>query len=62
MNDQELEQIETVDVDVTVESMDAHVMCLRDNGYKVIKKYSVWGRNFLFFLLGAYLMGVFYAQ
>jgi len=61
MNDQELEQIETVDVNVTVESMDAHLMCLRENGYKITKNYSVWARNFLFFLLGAYLMGVFNA-
>jgi len=36
MNDKDLEQIQTIDVTVTAESMDAHVVCLRENGYKVI--------------------------
>ena len=38
MTDNELENIHTVDVKVTAESMDAHVQCLRDNGYSVTKK------------------------
>lgn len=58
MNDKDLEQIQTVDVNVTAESMDAHVICLRENGYKVFKKTSAYIRYILFFLLGAYSMGV----
>ena len=57
MNDNDLEQINTVDVDITAESIDAHVICLRENGYKVLKKTSVLTRYALFFLLGAFLMG-----
>ena len=58
MNDKDLEQIQTVDVTVTAESMDAHVICLRENGYKVFKKTSAYLRYMVFFLLGAYCMGV----
>ena len=36
MNDKEIEKIQTLDVNVSAESMDAHVLCLRENGYKVI--------------------------
>ena len=57
MNDNDLEQINTVDVDITAESIDAYVICLRENGYKVLKKTSVLTRYALFFLLGAFLMG-----
>jgi len=57
MNDNDLEQINTVDVNITSESIDAHVICLRENGYKVLKKTSVITRYALFFLLGAFLMG-----
>jgi hypothetical protein len=57
MNDNDLEQINTVDVDITSESIDAHVICLRENGYKVLKKTSVITRYALFFLLGAFMMG-----
>ena len=57
MNDNDLEQINTVDVNITAESIDAHVICLRENGYKVLKKTSVITRYTLFFLLGAFLMG-----
>ena len=60
MNDKDLEQIHTVDVNVTAESMDAHVMCLRENGYKVFKKTSAYIRYTMFFLLGAYCMGVLF--
>ena len=58
MDDKDLEQIQTVDVKVTAESMDAHVICLRENGYKVFKKTSAYLRYMVFFLLGAYFMGV----
>ena len=57
MTDKDLEQINTVDVNITAESIDAHVICLRENGYKVLKKTSVITRYTLFFLLGAFLMG-----
>ena len=53
MTDKDLKDINTVDISVTAESMDAHVICLKDNGYKVQKKSLVWTRNILFFLLGA---------
>jgi len=57
MNDNELEQINTVDVNVTAESMDAHVICLKENGYNVSKSFSLYTRYILFFLLGATIMG-----
>ena len=57
MTDKDLENINTVDVKITAESIDAHVICLRENGYKVQKCSSVWTRNFLFLLLGAFIMG-----
>ena len=44
MNDKDLEQIQTIDVTVTAESMDAHVICLKENGYKVLKKSSAYLR------------------
>ena len=50
MNDKDLEKINTVDITVTSESMDAHVICLRENGYKVFKKSSAYIRYLLFFL------------
>ncbi len=57
MNDKDLEQINTVDVNITAESIDAHVICLRENGYKVLKNTSVITRYALFFCLGAFIMG-----
>jgi hypothetical protein len=57
MNDNDLEQINTVDVNITSESIDAHVICLRENGYKVLKKTSVITRYAFFFVMGAFLMG-----
>ena len=42
MTDNDLEQIQTVDVKITAESIDAHVICLRENGYKVIKTKSAY--------------------
>jgi hypothetical protein len=56
MNDNELEQINTVDVNITAESIDAHVICLRENGYKIAKPFSLYTRYILFFLLGATMM------
>ena len=46
MTDNELENIHTVDVKVTAESMDAHVQCLRDNGYSVTKKITFTKKSF----------------
>jgi hypothetical protein len=57
MNDKDLEQINTVDVNITAESIDAHVICLKDNGYKIHKSFSLYTRYILFFLLGATIMG-----
>tara|TARA_E500000178_G_scaffold350000_2_gene408055 strand:- start:852 stop:1034 length:183 start_codon:yes stop_codon:yes gene_type:complete len=57
MNDKDLEQINTVDVNITAESIDAHVICLRENGYKVLKSFSLFTRYILFFVLGATVMG-----
>ena len=57
MNDKDLEQINTVDVNITAESIDAHVICLRENGYKIFKSFSLYTRYILFLLLGATIMG-----
>lgn len=57
MNDKDLEQIQTVDVTVTAESMDAHVICLKENGYNVLKTFSLYTRYTLFLVLGASIMG-----
>ena len=54
MTDKDLEAIQTVDVDITAESIDAHVICLRDNGYKVLKSSSVYTHYLLSFLLGGF--------
>ena len=57
MNDKDLEQINTVDVNITAESIDAHVICLRENGYKVIKRSSAYTHYLLSFLIGATIIG-----
>ena len=54
MNDKQLEQINTVDVNITAESIDAHVICLRENGYKVFSKSSLITRYLFAFLLGRF--------
>ena len=58
MTDNEIENIQTLDVQVTAESIDAHVQCLRENGYKVEKNWTSWTNLILVFVLGAYLTGV----
>jgi len=58
MNDNELEKIQTVDIRVTAESLDAHVICLRQNGYSVQKAYYRLSQLVLAFLLGMYIMGI----
>ena len=57
MNDKELEQINTVDVNITAESIDAHVICLRENGYKVFSQSSLITRYLFAFVLGGFIMG-----
>ena len=57
MNDKELEQLETVDVTVTAESMDAHVICLKENGYRIFRPFSLYTRYTMFLLLGAFITG-----
>ena len=54
MNDKDIENINTVDVNITAESVDAHVICLRENGYKVLKKSSAYTNYLVSFLIGAF--------
>jgi hypothetical protein len=56
MTDNELENLEFVEVRVTPETMDAHLQCLRENGYKVNKTFSLLTKYTIAFLLGAYLV------
>jgi len=58
MTDNDIEDIQTVDINVTAESIDAHVMCLKENGYRVEKSWSTWTKYLLVFLLGGYIIGV----
>ena len=58
MDDKEIEKIQTVNVSVTPESVDLHVQIMRENGYNIMKKYSLYTRYFVIFLLGMYIMGV----
>ncbi len=57
MNDKDIENINTVDVKITAESVDAHVICLKENGYKVLKKSSVYTHYLMYFLLGGFIIG-----
>ena len=57
MNDKDIENINTVDVKITAESVDAHVICLKENGYKVLKKSSVYTHHLMYFLLGGFIIG-----
>ena len=56
MNDKQIENIQTVDINVTAEAIDAHVACLRDNGYKVETTFTSWTTYTMAFLLGAYII------
>ena len=60
MTDNEIEKIQTIDVNVTAESIDAHVLCLRENGYTVERTWTSWTKYILSFVLGAYVFGVFF--
>ena len=57
MNDKDIEQIQTVDVNITAESVDAHVILLRANGYKVLKKSTIYSYHLMYFLLGGFIIG-----
>ena len=57
MTDNDLEQIQTVDVNITAESVDAHVICLRENGYKIFTKTSLITRYYFAFVLGGFVIG-----
>ena len=61
IDNKDIDQIEYVDVNVTPETMDAHVQCLRENGYKISKPFSLF-TNYAFWMvvgmwLGAYITG-----
>jgi len=55
MTDKELDQLEFVHVRVTPETMDAHLQCLNENGYKVTKKFSLLTNYIFIFLVGMYI-------
>ena len=57
MDDKEIEKIQTVDISVTAESLDAHVICLKQNGYSIQKAYYRLTQLTIAFLLGAFIMG-----
>jgi len=57
MNDKEIEKIQTIDISVTAESLDAHIMCLRQNGYSIQKAYYRLTQLAISFLLGAFIVG-----
>ena len=57
MDDKELEKIQTIDITVTAESLDAHVICLRQNGYSVQKAFYRLTQLAIAFLLGAFIIG-----
>ena len=57
MNDKEIEKIQTIDISVTAESLDAHIMCLRQNGYSIQKAYYRLTQLAIAFLLGAFIVG-----
>lgn len=55
MTNKEIEKIETVDITVTQESLDAHVQCLKDNGYKIAKPFTLFTSNILWLVIGAFV-------
>ena len=57
MNDKQLEHVQTVDVNITAEFIDAHVIWLRKNGWKVFSKSSLTTRYLFGFLLGGFIIG-----
>ena len=54
MTNKDIENIETVDITVTQESMDAHVQCLKENGYRINKPFTLFTSNLLWGTLGLF--------
>jgi hypothetical protein len=52
-----MKKIQTIDISVTAESLDAHVMCLKQNGYSIQKAYYRLTQLAVSFLLGAFIVG-----
>ena len=52
-----MKKIQTIDISVTAESLDAHVMCLKQNGYSIQKAYYRLTQLAISFLLGAFIVG-----
>ena len=49
------ENIETVDITVTQESLDAHVQCLKENGYRIAKPFTLFTGNMLWLTIGVFV-------
>jgi len=54
MTQKDIENLDTVDITVTQESMDAHLQCLRDNGYKINKPFTLFTSNALWVTIGIF--------
>ena len=54
MTNKDIENIETVDITVTQESMDAHVQCLKENGYSINKPFTLFTSNLLWGTIGLF--------
>ena len=54
ITNKDLENIETVDITVTQESMDAHVQCLKENGYRINKPFTLFTSNLLWGTIGLF--------
>lgn len=54
MTNKDIENIETVDITVTQESMDAHVQCLKENGYRINKPFTLFTSNLLCGTIGLF--------
>ena len=55
MTNKDIENIETVDITVTQESLDAHVQCLKENGYKIAKPFTLFTVNILWVTMGVFV-------
>jgi hypothetical protein len=58
IENKDIENIETVDITVTQESMDAHVQCLKENGYRVNKPFTLF-TNYAFWMIVGMCMGAY---
>ena len=54
MTNKDIENIETVDITVNQESMDAHVQCLKENGYRINKPFTLFTSNLLWGTIGLF--------